>query len=509
MPRRQSQHTPGIPNRGPASNLEPSPVDEGGQASQAATSAIPTARAQRYQRRNLRRDGSREHRLPCTPSLHDSLNTHTRTRTASSESTVNDTAAVVTSDAILCPTGNPDQPGNILPFIQGVGEPTFQAPGTSDGQEGCEDMALADRSFPARRPDSLLQPRPPPNITIIGHTTPQMQSPASSAGDNGAQIALSAEDSHVSGLHQLLSNGGRSHPTDDRFVLCTASHIVGSASAMEVDDVQRGDTDGVHNIRLGHSTLDNHAFGVTPGGLPAHDRQPFPNTVNPYPHDLASDGRHSTVPAGRVLDRRSFRESLRAYIAPRRPAFRPVPTDLPLIHHRAVQNQRTPRSTRPRAAKASQPGWYSSPYLHLSSEPVPPVAEEDEEDVVQTSKKSRPMALPFVEPLIVEYICGRFPGRVARARHLTETPPPYGVAYRDVLRLRCIGGALADLGIGTGQGRQPYIDVEVCGEQVRIRPDDVMVTFGMRPATYRTKRYGNTKAPGRASVRSNIGRTTQ
>ncbi len=120
---------------------------------------------------------------------------------------------------------------------------------------------------------------------------------------------------------------------------------------------------------------------------------------------------------------------------------------------------------------------------------VPAVEEEDEDDgTSEASNKTRPTRMPFVDPLIVEFICTRFPERVAKARHLTATPPPYGVAYRDVLRLRAIGGALADLGIGTGKTDTHFLTVEVGGEEVRIYPDDVMVTLGMRPSTYRSVR---------------------
>ncbi len=117
---------------------------------------------------------------------------------------------------------------------------------------------------------------------------------------------------------------------------------------------------------------------------------------------------------------------------------------------------------------------------------VPPV--EEEEDAESAPSRRGPRPLPWVDPLIVEYVARRFPGRIARARYLSRTPPPYGVAYRDVLRLRTIGGALADLGIGTGKGLRDSVIVNVRGIQVCIRPDDVTVTLGMRPSTYRSVR---------------------
>ncbi|RDX52121.1 hypothetical protein OH76DRAFT_1480755 [Lentinus brumalis] len=129
------------------------------------------------------------------------------------------------------------------------------------------------------------------------------------------------------------------------------------------------------------------------------------------------------------------------------------------------------------------------------SSPVPPVEEEpsDDEDEAtsswgRASKGTGAKSLPEVDPTIVEYICGRFRARVARARQLSATPPPYGVAYRDVLRLRIIGSALAELGIGTGQGQRRYIRVVIGGRRVEVTPDHVMITLGMHPATYRSVR---------------------
>ena len=83
---------------------------------------------------------------------------------------------------------------------------------------------------------------------------------------------------------------------------------------------------------------------------------------------------------------------------------------------------------------------------------MPPVEEEGDDDHTPNVHRRGPRPLPFVEPVGVEYVCRRFPALVVKARELTRTPPPYGVAYRDVLRLRCIGGALADLGLSTGKG---------------------------------------------------------
>ncbi|TFK84476.1 hypothetical protein K466DRAFT_601969 [Polyporus arcularius HHB13444] len=119
---------------------------------------------------------------------------------------------------------------------------------------------------------------------------------------------------------------------------------------------------------------------------------------------------------------------------------------------------------------------------------VPPVEEEEDEESAPGRRGSGPKPLPWVDPLIVEYVARRFPGRIARAQYLSRTPPPYGVAYRDVLRLRTIGGALADLGIGTGKGLRDSVIVNVHGIEVVIRPADVMVTLGMRPSTYRSVR---------------------
>ncbi len=122
------------------------------------------------------------------------------------------------------------------------------------------------------------------------------------------------------------------------------------------------------------------------------------------------------------------------------------------------------------------------------SSPVPPVEEEEDEDSVHQPKTAGPKPLPFVEPLIVQHICRLFPARVARARELSRRPPLYGVAYRDVLRLRLIGGALADLGLGTGQGCHSSVTVQEGGHALRIHNHDVMVTLGMRPSTYRSVR---------------------
>ena len=119
---------------------------------------------------------------------------------------------------------------------------------------------------------------------------------------------------------------------------------------------------------------------------------------------------------------------------------------------------------------------------------MPPVEEEGDDDHTPNVHRRGPRPLPFVEPVVVEYVCRRFPARVAKARELTRTPPPYGVAYRDVLRLRCIGGALADLGLSTGKGEQGSIVVDIDGHDVPIHYDDVMVTLGMRPSTYKSVR---------------------
>ncbi|KAI0710334.1 hypothetical protein C8T65DRAFT_739784 [Cerioporus squamosus] len=122
------------------------------------------------------------------------------------------------------------------------------------------------------------------------------------------------------------------------------------------------------------------------------------------------------------------------------------------------------------------------------SSPVPPVDEEDEDDSGRGAKGTGAKPLPSVDPLIVQHICRQFPQRMARARELSRRPPIYGVAYRDVLRLRIIGGALADLGLGTSQGNRTSVTVHEDGRNVRIRPEDVMVTLGMRPSTYRSVR---------------------
>ncbi len=140
---------------------------------------------------------------------------------------------------------------------------------------------------------------------------------------------------------------------------------------------------------------------------------------------------------------------------------------------------------------AGLPSCFNSPSaldLDRHTSPVPPVEEEDDDPPPRRGKPARPKPLPYVDPLIVEYICSRFPRRVTRARELSATPSPYGVAYRDVLRLRSIGGALADLGIGTSKTERDFITVEVRGQEIHIHPDDVMVTLGMRPSTYRSVR---------------------
>ncbi|TFK87731.1 hypothetical protein K466DRAFT_599242 [Polyporus arcularius HHB13444] len=115
------------------------------------------------------------------------------------------------------------------------------------------------------------------------------------------------------------------------------------------------------------------------------------------------------------------------------------------------------------------------------SSPVPPVVEEDDDDCSSRPRGTGPKALPCVDPLIVQHICRRFPDRVARARELSRRPPLYGVAYRDVLRLRIIGGALADLGLGTSQGDRTSVSVHEDGRSVDIHRDEVMLTLGMRP----------------------------
>ncbi len=126
---------------------------------------------------------------------------------------------------------------------------------------------------------------------------------------------------------------------------------------------------------------------------------------------------------------------------------------------------------------------------HNCSCPVSAVEEELDDDVCSSRLARRgPKPLPAVDQLIVNFICSRFPERIRMARLLSSKPPPYGVAYRDVLRLRCIGGALADLGLCTGKPDSQVVNVQIHGDDVLIRADDVMVVLGMRPSTYRSVR---------------------
>ncbi|TFK78463.1 hypothetical protein K466DRAFT_570821 [Polyporus arcularius HHB13444] len=189
--------------------------------------------------------------------------------------------------------------------------------------------------------------------------------------------------------------------------------------------------------------------------------------------------------------------------APRRLPFLPVPPNLALLHHHAVRTQlssaRLIKTERPlqlssmvsRAeiphAQPFQPPLIAPRNLDRSS-PIPPVEEEEDEDSTRGATGTGARALPSVDPLIVQHICRVFPKRVARARELSRRPPAYGVAYRDVLRLRIIGGALADLGIGTSQSDRTSVTVQEDGRPVVIHRDDVMVMLGMRPSTYRSVR---------------------
>ena len=132
-------------------------------------------------------------------------------------------------------------------------------------------------------------------------------------------------------------------------------------------------------------------------------------------------------------------------------------------------------------------------------EPLPPAVDETpnpfahivpvgDGDVMPLATGNGRTPAPHVNQRVVNYLARRFAARMVRAQYLSSRPAPFGVGYRDLLRIRLIGGILRELGIGTGKQDLKDCDVLYQGSYLTVHAHDVMITFGMVPSTYASVR---------------------
>ncbi|KAI0708302.1 hypothetical protein C8Q76DRAFT_695735 [Earliella scabrosa] len=203
--------------------------------------------------------------------------------------------------------------------------------------------------------------------------------------------------------------------------------------------------------------------------------------------------------------------------------FYPPTQNLTVVHSRAVSEQRAaniqrlqgqlygaqPPDNHARARSAdieqrqrlfhrlngTDSDWNYAPAAPVpipEEEPLPPAVDETpnpfahivpvgDGDVMPLATGNGRTPAPHVNQRVVNYLARRFAARMVRAQYLSSRPAPFGVGYRDLLRIRLIGGILRELGIGTGKQDLKDCDVLYQGSYLTVHAHDVMITFGMVP----------------------------
>ncbi|KAI0703090.1 hypothetical protein C8Q76DRAFT_801940 [Earliella scabrosa] len=120
-------------------------------------------------------------------------------------------------------------------------------------------------------------------------------------------------------------------------------------------------------------------------------------------------------------------------------------------------------------------GTLSSPNAHTHTAPTEP------RPLATAPRRAQPLP---IDQRVVNYLARQWPARMEEARIVANLPAPFGPGYRDIRRVRIIGGVFRDLGIGTRKQDPKECDVNDEGRYLTVTTQDVMITFGILPVTY-------------------------